>query len=69
MDKEVEKFCKVCRGCQVTSGFDPPDRMSNVLPPIAPWQDCEAVLSGPLPTGESILVVVDYYSHFLKLLF
>ena len=31
-----------------------------------PWQDCAADLLGPLPTGESILVVVDYYSRFLE---
>ena len=37
MDKDVEKFCKVCHGCQVTSGFDPPEPMSRVLPPSAPW--------------------------------
>ena len=66
MDKDVEKFCKVCHGCQVTSGFDPPEPMSRVLPPSAPWQDCAADLLGPLPTGESILVVVDYYSRFLE---
>ena len=66
MDKEVEKFCKVCHGCQVTSGFNPPEPMSRVLPPGAPWQDCGADLLGPLPTGESILVVIDYYSRFLE---
>ena len=69
MDKDVENLCKVCHGCLVTSSCDPPDPMSRVLSPIAPWQDCSADLLGPLPTGESIsciLVVVDYYSRFLK---
>lgn len=66
MDKDVEKFCRICHGCQVTSGFDPPEPMSRVFPPSAPWQDCGADLLGPLPTGESILVVVDYYSRFLE---
>ena len=54
MDKDVEKVCKVCHGCQVTSGYDPPKPMSRVLPPTAPWQDCSADLLGPLPSGESI---------------
>ena len=58
MDKDAEKVCKVCRGCQVTSGYDPPEPMSRVLPPTVPWQD----LLGPLPSGESILVVLDYFS-------
>ena len=66
MDKDVEKVCKACHGCQVTSSYDPPDPMSRVLPPSAPWQDCSADLLGPLPTGESILVVVDYFSRFLE---
>ena len=66
MDKDVENLCKVCHGCQVTSSCDPPDLMSRALPPSAPCQDCSADLLGPLPTGESILVVVDYYSRFLE---
>lgn len=66
MDKDVENLCKVCHGCQVTSSCNPPDPMCRVLPPSAPWQDCSADLLGPLPTGESILVVVDYYSRFLE---
>ena len=51
MDKDVEKVCKVCHGCQVTSGCNPLDPMSCVLPPNAPLQDCSADLLGPLPTG------------------
>ena len=68
MDKEVEKFCKVYHGCQVTSGFDPPEPMPRVLPPnpSAPRQDCGADLLGSLPTGESTLVVFDYYGRFLE---
>ena len=66
MDKDVENLCKVCHGCQVTSSCDPPDPMSRFLPPSAPWRDCSADLLAPLPTGESVLVVADYYSRFLK---
>ena len=39
--------------------------MSRVSLPIAPWQDCSADLLGPLPSGES-MVVVGYYCKFLK---
>ena len=67
MDKDVYNLCKVCHGCQVTSSCDPPDPKSRVLPPSAPWQECSAnLLVRPLPTGESILVVVDYYNRFLE---
>ncbi|PFX28129.1 Uncharacterized protein K02A2.6 [Stylophora pistillata] len=66
MDKDVEKFCRVCHGCQVTSGFEPTEPTSRGFPPRAPWQDFGTDLLGPLPTGESILAVVDYYSGFLE---
>ena len=66
MDKDVEKFCRVCHGCQVTSGYEPPELMSRFFPPSPPWQDCGADLLGLLPTGESFIVVIDYYSGFLE---
>ena len=66
MDEDVDNLCKFCHCCQVTSSCDPPDWMSRVLLPSAPWQDCGADLLGPLLTGESILVVVHYYRRFLE---
>ena len=66
MDKDVEELCKRCHGCQVTSSYGPPEPMCRVLPPNANWQDCSADLLGPLPMGESILVVIDYFSRFLE---
>ena len=60
MDKDIEKFCRV------TSGYKPPELMSHIFPPSAPWQDCGADLLGLLPTGESLIVVIDYYSGFLE---
>ena len=32
----------------------------------APWQDCSVDLLGLLPKGESILVLVDYFSRFVE---
>ena len=51
MDSDVEKLCKVCHGCQVVSGYGPPEPMSRVVPPSGPWQDCSADLMGPLPSA------------------
>ena len=41
--------------------FCAPEPMQRVEPPSGPWQD-DAL--GPLPSGENLLVVVDYYSRF-----
>ena len=56
MDKDIEKFCGV------TSSYEPPELMSRIFPPSAPSQDCGADLLGPLPTAESLIVLIDYYS-------
>ena len=40
--------------------------MQCVEPLTGPWQDVAVDLIGPLPTGESLLVVVDYYSRFYE---
>ena len=66
MDSDVEKLCKTCHGCQVVGEFGAPELMLRVVPPAAPCQDISVDLLGPLPTGESILVVVDYFSRFLE---
>ena len=43
MNKDVEKFRRVCHGCQVTSGFDPQEPMFRVFPPSAPWRTLEQI--------------------------
>ena len=40
--------------------------MQRVEPPSGPWQDVAIDVLGPLPSGESLLVVVDYYSRFFE---
>lgn len=66
MDKEVERKCRICHGCQAVSDYPPPEPMQKVVPPNGPWQDCGADLLGPLPSGEYLLVVVDYYSRYFE---
>ncbi|KAI8516325.1 hypothetical protein Bbelb_049060 [Branchiostoma belcheri] len=67
MEADVEQMCKRCHGCQVVSEQQPPEPMMRTKPPEGPWQDCSADLLGPLPTGEHILVVVDYYSRYYEI--
>ena len=66
MDTDAERICKSCHGCQVVSGFCTPEPMQRVEPPTGPWQDVAIDVLGPLPSGESLLVVVDYYSRFFE---
>ena len=66
MDAATEKLCRSCHRCQVVGEHCGPEPMQRVERPTRPWQDIAVDLIGPLPTGESLLVVVDYYSHFYE---
>ena len=66
MDNDTEQVCKSCHGCQVVGEFCPPEPMQRVEPPSGPWQDVAIDVLGPLPSGENLLVVVDYYSRFFE---
>ncbi|XP_029209128.2 uncharacterized protein K02A2.6-like [Acropora millepora] len=65
-DSDAEKVCRSCPRCQVVGEFCPPEPMQRVEPPSGPWQDVAIDVLGPLPSGESLLVVVDYYSRFFE---
>jgi transposase InsO family protein len=67
IDHDAEKLCRSCRGCQVVGPYSPPEPMQRVEPPTGPWQDLAIDLLGPLPNGENILVVVDYYSRYYEI--
>ena len=58
MDAMVERHCKKCLGCQAVT---PATTMLT-----KPWMDLAVDLMGPLPTGESLLVTVDYYSRWIE---
>ncbi|KAK6192673.1 hypothetical protein SNE40_004107 [Patella caerulea] len=67
MDREAEKYCRTCHGCQLVSQPTPPTPMSRTELPSSPWEHLAADLLGPLPSGENIFVVVDYYSRYFEL--
>ena len=69
IDKEAEKFCKHCHGCQLVSQPNKPEPMSRTELPNAPWEHLACDLLGPLHSGDYISVVVDYYSRFFELKF
>jgi len=62
----VESHCKKCLGCQaVTPAVTIPPVKTTTMP-TKPWRDLAVDLMGPLPTGESLLVTVDYYSRWIE---
>lgn len=44
----------------------PPEPLRHTDFPDQPWQDLAADLMGPLPSGEYVFVVVDYYSLYFE---
>jgi len=66
IDKEAEKFCKTCHGCQLVSSPANPEPIKSTPLPSSPWQDLAIDLLGPLPSGESVLVIADYFSRYYE---
>ncbi len=64
MDKDAERHVRSYHGCQLVMRPDKPEPQRITVLPETPWQDLATDLLGPLPTGESILVVVDNYSRY-----
>ena len=64
MSTEVETLVKSCPTCQIVT---PTKRIEPLQPtemPSEPWQTIGADLKGPLPSGEHILVLLDYKTRF-----
>ena len=65
IDREAEKRCKTCHGCQLVSQGPRPETVKRKMLPDT-WQDVAADLLGPRPGGEYLLVVIDYYSRIFE---
>ena len=66
IDHDAAQVCKSCHGCQVVGEFCAPEPMQRVEPPSEPWQHVAIDILDTLPSGENVLVVVDYYSLFFE---
>ncbi|XP_064629303.1 uncharacterized protein K02A2.6-like [Lineus longissimus] len=67
MERDAEKLCKSCHGCQITGRPNPPEPIRSTQLPSEPWEDIAVEFLGPLPQGDMVLVVVDYYSRYYEL--
>ncbi|XP_062570105.1 uncharacterized protein K02A2.6-like [Saccostrea cucullata] len=66
MDRDAEDVCKRCHACQVVSQTSNPEPVKSTELPKGPWQLIGADLMGPLPSGDSLFIVVDYYSRYVE---
>lgn len=67
IDLDAVKFCEKCEGCQLVQSTDPPEPMMRRALPEKPWIDVALDFLGPMPTGEYLLVVIDYYSRYIEI--
>ena len=68
IDKAAERYCRSCHGCQLVARPEPPEPVTPTQLPEGPWRDVAVDLMGPLPSGHSLLVIVDYYSRYQETL-
>lgn len=66
MNSVVERHCKKSLGCQAVTPVTTTPLVKTTTMPSKPWRDLAIDLMGPLPTGERLLVTVDYYSRWIE---
>ncbi|XP_052567670.1 uncharacterized protein K02A2.6-like [Culex pipiens pallens] len=64
IDKDVEQAVRKCLDCQIVGRMAPPEPMAVRQLLSSPWEFLSMDMLGPLPTGESLLVIIDCYSRF-----
>lgn len=64
MNKDAEQYVEKCHSCQVVGKMPNPDPVTMTKIPDAAWILVGCDLCGPFPTGEHLLVCVDYYSRY-----
>uniref|UniRef100_A0A336L3K2 RNA-directed DNA polymerase n=1 Tax=Culicoides sonorensis TaxID=179676 RepID=A0A336L3K2_CULSO len=67
MDRDIKHFVKSCKGCLLVSAPALPEPMKRRELPHAPWIDCALDFLGPLPSGDFIMVIIDYYSRYMEM--
>ena len=68
IDKDGEELVKGCQSCIRVGSLNNPEPMVRRKLPERPWQDIAIDFLGPLPSGDNLLVMVDYYSRYMEVL-
>lgn len=61
-----KKIIKACKGCQLVQNIVPRPPLKQNKLHTDPWELIALDLMGPMPTGENILVITDYYSIYFE---
>lgn len=64
MDDAIGRVVDACEGCRLVSHPERPEPMQRRKLPEAPWVDVAIDFLGPLPTGDYLLVIIDYFSRY-----
>jgi transposase InsO family protein len=67
MDRAIEQWIKACCGCQLVSQHEKVEPMTRTELPSRPWEHLAVDFRGPLPSGDYIFAIVDYYSRWIDL--
>ena len=65
MDHDTKKRCAECYGCQMVTKNVPPPPLKSTPLLNQRGEEVAVDLMGPLPSGEHLLVLVDYYSRWM----
>lgn len=64
MDNEIARTVDSCEGCRLVGLPERPEPMQRRRMPEAPWVDVAIDFLGPLPSGDYLLVIIDYFSRY-----
>lgn len=64
MDEAIVRIVDSCEGCRLVGQPNRPEPMARRKLPEAPWVDLAIDFLGPLPSGDYLLVVIDYFSRY-----
>lgn len=64
MDKEISKWVASCEGCRLVGLPQKPEPFRRRPLPSEAWTDVAIDFLGPLPSGEYLFVIIDYFSKY-----
>jgi hypothetical protein len=66
IDQQAEEIIKHCLPCQAANPESKLEPLKMSPLPLGPWQNVAADFYGPLPTGQTLMVVIDEYSRLVE---